>query len=322
LAVVDMAGLAGTDVERVRTDPAVRLLHEGDQIVVGEFHCRPQDPRWSQENCADEGHFVVFPGTTVVITNHGEEPMVTTPNQVMLYNKNQSYRRALLDPQGDHCVFFMVAPEVLSDVATVHQAPLRRGHGFRFPKTHGPVSAAIYLRQRLVARTLRSEDAPDRLGLDEAAYRVIGDAVADALGARVETARARPGTERAHALVVEETKALLAARYAENLSLRQVAAEVLTSPFHLARIFRGRTGFGIHEYRNQLRLRRSLDLLFETPSGLTTVAHSLGYSSHSHFTDSFRRVFRVSPSRARLLATMPGSPRRRGELEAMLEALR
>ena len=38
---------------------------------------------------------------------------------------------------------------------------------------------------------------------------------------------------------------------------------VHSSPFHLARVFRTRTGFTIHGYRNQLRLRSSLDPLFD-----------------------------------------------------------
>ena len=73
-------------------DPAAGVVFEGDRIVLGEFHCWPGDPRWSRENCAEEGHFVVFPGTSVVIEHEGK-PVVATPNHVMFYNPQQSYRR-------------------------------------------------------------------------------------------------------------------------------------------------------------------------------------------------------------------------------------
>lgn len=318
-----MVTLERADVEDVRRDPAVRILLESAEILMGEFHCGPPDPRWNRENCAAEGHFVVFPGTSVFISNAGDDPVVTTPNQVMLYNRNQSYRRAVRDPRGDHCTFFMVTPELLSEVARVDGASSQsRPNGFHFPKTHGPVSAPVYLVQRLVARSLRRSQPADRLRVEEAIYCVIGRAVTDALGPRPGVSPARARTERVHARIVEEVKALLSDRFGENLFLDDISAAVMTSPFHLARIFRTRTGYALHEFRNHLRLRRSLDLIFEPATSLASVAMDLGYASHSHFTDSFRRVFGISPSRVRGLAAAHGSAMLRGELEGVLNQLR
>jgi hypothetical protein len=84
-----------------------QFVFEGDRVVLGEFHCWPDDPRWSRENRAEEGHFVVFPGTSVVIERAGE-PVVATPNHVMFYDRDQAYRRRLVHPHGDHCVFVLV----------------------------------------------------------------------------------------------------------------------------------------------------------------------------------------------------------------------
>ena len=72
-----------------------------------------------------------------------------------------------------------------------------------------------------------------------------------------------------------------------------------SSPFHLARVFRAHTGFSIHGYRNQLRLRSSLERLFEPEVDLALLGRELGYSSHSHFTDSFHRTFGRPPSAVR-----------------------
>jgi AraC-like DNA-binding protein len=89
-----------------------------------------------------------------------------------------------------------------------------------------------------------------------------------------------------------------------------------TSAFHLGRIFRAHTGFPLHAYRTQLRLRLALDRLAERPSDLAALALDLGFNSHSHFTDTFRAAFFITPSDARV-ALDPGV---RSELRKSVEA--
>ena len=62
--------------------------------------------------------------------------------------------------------------------------------------------------------------------------------------------------------------------------------------------FRAVTGQTIHAYRMQLRVRSALERI-ERASDLSAVALALGFSSHSHFTASFRRAFGVTPSGVR-----------------------
>lgn len=297
---MDFAGIEDAQLNRVQRDRAVRLLFTSPQIAVGEFHCPPDDPRWSEENCTEEGYFVAFPGTSVVIAHAGREPAVTTRNEVVLYNRGQTYRRGLVDPCGDHCFFLMIAPTLLSEISvalgsTRDEAPIA------FSSHLGPMAASTFLLQRLIVRTLRSQAAvPDDLRVEEALYRLVSEASRIGFaGAHAKRRPTRRRTLRAHALVVEQTKVLLAKRFAERLSLAQIAREMHVSPFHLGRIFRGRTGFGIHEYRDQLRLRLALDRIFEREVALQALALELGYASHSHFTDSFRRVFGIPPSAVR-----------------------
>jgi AraC family transcriptional regulator len=297
--------LAEPDVAALRRSPCVRVLHESPEIVVGEFHCDPDDARWSAENCAEEGHFVVFPGTSVVIEHTGREPVVTGPNHLMLYNRDQTYRRRLLDPSGDHCVFLLVAPGLLAEAALVPEPD-----GFRFSASHAPASAAAYLLHRLVVRQLESDGVSDSLELEEALYRLVSDAVR--VDRSMNGGRRRPVRERTraeHVHLAEDTKALLSRRVAENLSLKEIAAELHSCPFHLARVFRAQTGFAVHEYRNQLRLRLSLDRIFEPGRNLVEIALELGFASHSHFTDSFRRAFKAAPSRLRKMPTIAEAQR-------------
>jgi AraC-like DNA-binding protein len=69
--------------------------------------------------------------------------------------------------------------------------------------------------------------------------------------------------------------------------------------FHLARTFKARTGFSLHGYRNQLRLRAALERLRDPKAALIDIALDLGFSSHSHFTETFRRNFGKTPSAVR-----------------------
>jgi AraC-like DNA-binding protein len=68
------------------------------------------------------------------------------------------------------------------------------------------------------------------------------------------------------------------------------------SPFQLSRAFHEVTGTTLHRYRGRLRLRASLEMI-EAGMPLIEVALALGYSSHSHFTQTFRTEFGAAPSR-------------------------
>ena len=70
---------------------------------------------------------------------------------------------------------------------------------------------------------------------------------------------------------------------------------------HLSRIFQHHTGFTIHRYLVQLRMRQALERLAGGEQNLTMLALDLGFSSHSHFTDAFRREFGCAPSAVRRL---------------------
>jgi AraC family transcriptional regulator len=106
---------------------------------------------------------------------------------------------------------------------------------------------------------------------------------------------ATPATNRRHAELIDETKAVLLRRFGESLSLDDVARAVGVSPFHLARLFRRHTGSSLHEYRTRIRLLRALDRLEDARGALTDLALDLGFSSQSHFTDAVRRAFGVAP---------------------------
>lgn len=282
------------------SDEAVSIVYESPRLTLGEFHCDPEDRRWSEENRADEGHFVVFPGTPVRIAQDGRDPVVATPNNVMFYNRHQTYRRALVSARGDHCVFVLVSPQVLEEISRALVPELTDPEVAPFPFSNGPCAASTYLAHRMLLHHLCSAPAPEELFVEECLYGLVGDAVVRSFGtAHRNQEPRRPATRAAHREMVEEAKLVLSARVGERLTMQELAATLFTSPFHLAHVFRQRTGFSLHAFRTQLRLRSSLGHVCDTHASLTDIAADLGFASLSHFSDSFRRVFGVPPSIAR-----------------------
>src|SRR5262249_8448986 len=134
--------------------------------------------------------------------------------------------------------------------------------------------------------------------VDEASLNVIRQVVALAFRGRAARAR-RADTQRCHRDAAEAAKEVLSSAYTRRLTLNEVAERVHLSPFHLCRVFRRCTGFTLHQYLTQLRLRNSLEMLLDRPADLSSLALRLGFSSHSHFTSTFQRAFGVSPNNIR-----------------------
>jgi len=288
----------------VREQPS-RVIFESRLFRLGEFHLLPGDPRWGGENWIGPGAHVVFPGTAVRIAHAGRGALVADANQVVFYRDGESYRRELVDPRGDHCVFVVPAPPLLHEAIAA-----AGGAGLSF--THGPADPASYLRQRVVAHHAVHSPEPDPLLVEEELTRAVAEVVRAAVRASAGGPRGRAAGE----VAVDAARAALAARFCERLSLDGLAREVHVSPFHLAHRFRARTGIGLHAYRTQLRLREALRRIAEPETSLTDLALDLGFASHSHFTDTFRRSFGRPPSAVRAAVRARGSAEARRILEA------
>jgi AraC family transcriptional regulator len=273
---------------------ACRTLFETEQLRLGELVCPRHSRGWGHVNAIGRLPHVAFHRTSAVIDQAGRPPVVANPNHVIFYNAHQEYRRTLVDPRGYSCVFLAFTPELLSEViASVGVEWARRD---RFPIAEAPSDRSAYLLQYLLVERLRFP-GPELLPTEELLYRLLATVVACGCGHNATgKRRGRLSTQRAHRELVEEAKYLLTRRMTERLSLEQLARELCTSPFHLARLFREQTGSTLHGYRNQLRVRSALARMSESRVSLTTLALELGYCSLSHFSDSFRAAFGLRPS--------------------------
>jgi AraC-like DNA-binding protein len=267
-----------------RSMATIRVLLAGDDLTLGEFVCPPGDARWRTENDIGDGYHVVFPWTAVHIARRAMPAMVATPNHAVLYSPRLRFHRRHLTTVGDHCLFAVLSPRLAASLAL--DAPVGR-----LPDPVLP--PALWLSQRLLAAYLdHPEHDPDvALGF---AHALVAAAVR-----RPPLAMSRAGGQ-----AVEGTKELLAGSPGELIGLERVAGAAHYSRFHLLRAFHARTGYTLHQYHLQLRLRDSVgSVLAGEP--LADTALRLGFQGHSHYTARFRRAFGETPSAVRAAAADP-----------------
>ena len=86
------------------------------------------------------------------------------------------------------------------------------------------------------------------------------------------------------------------ARYAEPLTIADMAGAVGLSPAHFSREFKRAFGESPHQYLLTRRLERAAALLRVTDWSVAEVCFAVGASSVGSFTASFGRVFGRSPT--------------------------
>ena len=88
----------------------------------------------------------------------------------------------------------------------------------------------------------------------------------------------------------------LHARYAERVTLGELAAVARLSPFYFARLFRAQTGTTPGGYLRHLRIERA-KMLLRDGVPISRVAFSTGFYDQSHFTRRFKEDVGVPPGR-------------------------
>jgi AraC-like DNA-binding protein len=264
------------DGDKVRITP----LYRSSIVSFGTFWCAPDDVRWGLENFVGEVAHIIYPATPVWIAAQGHDAALAGPNHAVFFNAGDVFRRRCFNGYGDRNHFMVVGGETMQEWM----------RDARFPDPLGKLLPRPYLTARAIGRALR--EGGDGLTVEEMLLRLGHGTVTGAF--RIE--ERAPRRRRRAAPMVEDAKALLSARYTERLTLEELGRAVNVSPFHLARSFRRHTGYTLHEYRTNLRLRAAFERLAVGDEDLAVIARAVGFSSHSHLTASFRRAFGVPPS--------------------------
>ncbi len=276
-----------------------RTLYESPIVVIRDYDCHHGNGGPGGEE-GSEANTIVLMRHGAFCRHYGSRRVTSDVNQTAFFPKGTAYRVSHPAESGDRGTTFAVPPRVLRDMVR-ELDPGAGDHPDRpFPFFSGPCDSGVFWRHRGLVRALEARDPLEPLEVEVQALQLAADVLEAAyLQHGGPRSGRRAQTRAGHADLTEAAKAHLAARLGERVTLDEVANAVGASPFHLARIFQRRTGAGLHRYHLLLRLRAALERLADEGGDLTELALDLGFSSHSHFTDAFRREFGRPPSEMR-----------------------
>jgi len=286
-----------------------RSLYDSPIVSVSDYCCQAFRGGPSAEEHSGANN-IVFMRHGAFSRHFGRRSVTADVNQAVFFSKGSTYRVSHPADCGDRGVIFAPSLRALNDIIRELDPSIDDRPEWSFPFVTGPCDSGVFWRLHEFARRLEATE-PDPLKpprvepiwAEETALQLIADAM-EAAFVRHGLPRKfrRNATDADHADRVEAAKSYLARRLGDSITLDDVARAAGASPFHLTRIFHRRTGAPVHRYLIRLRLRSALERLADGASDLTALALELGFSSHSHFTDAFRREFGRAPSDARRIA--------------------
>ncbi len=179
---------------------------------------------------------------------------------------------------------FLSDPKVLGTIAEETGERLRGGRIFQNPFICDGSLGRLYLRFHT-----EMDSEPSALESSSLLREFVGEMILR-YGNRPATTL-RLGNERC---AVKRVRDCLESRYAENLTLEELARIANLSPFHLIRVFRKEVGLPPHAYQTRVRLNRAISLLAQDAT-IGEAALDSGFFDQSHFTNHFRKVFGYTP---------------------------
>jgi AraC family transcriptional regulator len=121
-----------------------------------------------------------------------------------------------------------------------------------------------------------------------------------ALEIAVETSRRHKlFSERKAPVWLRQATDLLHERFAESLSLAQIASAAGVHPVHLARVFRQIHRCTVGEYLRRIRIEFACREMTRSRSTLAEIAQASGFSDQSRFSHTFKRIMGTTPARFR-----------------------
>lgn len=89
--------------------------------------------------------------------------------------------------------------------------------------------------------------------------------------------------------------------YSENISLNSLADKFSISKNYLSKLFKSKTGFGINEYLNIIRVKKAVHLIISTNYPMSKVSSLCGFNDSNYFSTVFKKSHGISPIKYRKL---------------------
>jgi len=271
-------------------DFTVQTLLSTPAVTVTDIACPGACRHKTEEEHATVTH-LVFPYRGVYMRHLGQDDAVAEANQVLFFNALEGYCISHPVAGGDACLDLAIEDSVLRELAP--RGMTREGERLTFvrqrmridPRAQALVAILRHSLRERIAEPLEAESLALTL-----AQRALGPRTSHAAGSSF-------GQQR----LVDRVKLVLMSDLARRWTLTEIASEVRGSPVYLTQVFQQVEGVPLYRYQLRLRLARALDLIGQYDD-LSALSLDLGFSSHSHFSASFRQAYGHSPTAFRQLA--------------------
>jgi AraC family transcriptional regulator len=260
----------------------IRHLLNTESVSVRDVRCLGECRHKSAEEYSLLT-YLVFPYRGIFVRHLGQNDAVADANQVLFFNQGEGYRVSHPIAGGDDSLVLAFSESLLRELAP--PAHLRGG------------PALAFRQQRLYADEQTQALAAElRHRLHKCAWDLEGESLALSLTRRLLD-RAGAGAVQSSIgkqKLVDRAKLVLSSDLTRRWTLAAVSAEVGVSPVYLTQAFHQVEGVPLYRYNLRLRLTRTLQLI-PGCGDLSQLALDLGFSSHSHFSAAFRRVYGRTP---------------------------
>jgi len=151
---------------------------------------------------------------------------------------------------------------------------------------HGGVLAGLMMK---LYREFRQKDDASPLAIEGLALEMLAAVSRDSC----------KSNEKHPPQWLERAVEMLRERFAEHLTITEVATTVGVHPVHLAREFRRFQRCTIGEYVRELRVQRACRELQTSKEPLAAIATATGFADQSHFCRTFKRLIGMTPAEYR-----------------------
>jgi len=100
---------------------------------------------------------------------------------------------------------------------------------------------------------------------------------------------------------IKVAKQYIQENFSKQLSLEDIAAKVNFNPVYFCSIFKKETGISAFDYLTSCRIDVAKNLLKKTDESIYNIALQVGYNDQKYFSNLFRKVVGISPSKFRVL---------------------
>lgn len=288
----DRGALASNALDRMLEGRNRRCLPEfkvysllsSPTVTIRDTHCQGSCQSMSPEEYTTTTQ-LIFPYRGVYVRHVGHDQAVAEANQVLFFNAHEGYRVSHPVAGGDGSLTLVLEESQLQELAPLDI--LQRSSGIAFRPRRLRIDARTQALVAILRHSLH-EKVAEPLEAEVLALTLVRRT----LGPRRSHT---PGATAGRQKLVDRAKLLLSSDLMRRWTLAEIARGLRVSPVYLTQVFQQVEGLPLYRYQLRLRLAGALDLIARY-NDLTTLALDLGFSSHSHFSSAFRRLYGYSPS--------------------------